>query len=535
MPLPSLPAEVRRMILTALVKDGCELASFAAVSREWQAVIEPQTFKRIRVTPSRIAELDAMTRRNRSHVRYLWLCVELERYGCDTCSPAGENDDVPMFNSVADDLLIKAAIQSLFSVLGTWDIGSSLTLDISVYSTSDQEHWFKYLTFEPDDDEDEASSNQGYSYIPSVNRAASCEVDDARHQWNTADDSFLEAQYAVQHVFTRILENYPEESDDEEMDGLEWWRELPLVPAITRLLLRQQTRRRWGPEALAELLSRLPRLSELHFEPWREWDDILQTYRDEEFMRLLESPSIRKLNRLTMFENFNQHYVDAYWDEDCSRIRRPNLDLGRILFQVGGNFESLSASFMMDAKDFFASDKGQPPKRWPNLRRLILTSQLLAPDQDETRVTDMLRAAARVAAYMPKLETLQIWNGRQNLAASFRYEAATEQGQASTITWRGTWEFILQAPVIQAWQSLASESSSHGLRVLYESIGADDVRCHGDAILLLELPEQVIRRVSVRQILNEERCMPPKPTTRGHYMTNPFRMPVFPNSIHPPF
>ncbi|OTA04697.1 hypothetical protein A9Z42_0052960 [Trichoderma parareesei] len=233
MPLPNLPAEVRRMILTALVKDGRELASFAVVSREWQAVIEPQTFKRIRVTPSRIAELDDMTRRNRSHVRYLWLCVELERYGCDTCSPTGENNDAPMFNSVADDLLIKEAIQSLFSILSTWNTGSSLTLDISVYSTSDQEHWFKYLTFEPDDDEDEASSNQGYSYIPSFNQVASCEVDDPRHRWNTADLSVYKAQYAVQNVFTRILDDQPDQSDDEEMDGLEWWRELPLVPAIT--------------------------------------------------------------------------------------------------------------------------------------------------------------------------------------------------------------------------------------------------------------------------------------------------------------
>jgi hypothetical protein len=153
MPLPDLPTEVRRMILEALVKNGCELARFATVSREWQAVIEPHTFKRIKVTSSRIAELDDMTRRNRSHVEYLWLCVELERYDCDTCSPDGEDDEVPMFNSAADDLLIQTTIQSLLLALSTWDRNSSLTLDISVYSTSDPEHWFKYLTFEPDGDE----------------------------------------------------------------------------------------------------------------------------------------------------------------------------------------------------------------------------------------------------------------------------------------------------------------------------------------------------------------------------------------------
>lgn len=202
--------------------------------------------------------------------------------------------------------------------------------------------------------------------------------------------------------------------------------------------------------------------------------------------------------------------MDAYRDGECSRIRPPNPDLSRTLYEVGGNYDSLSASFMVDAEGFFALDEGQPSKRWPNLRHLFLTSQLLAPDQDDTRITKMLRAAARAAAYMPKLERLQIWNGRRNLAALFKYEAATEQGQASTITWRGTWEFLLQPSVIQAWQSLASEPSPHGLRVIYEAIGGDEVRCHGDAMFLLELPELVIRRVSLRQMLNEERYMPLK-------------------------
>lgn len=194
---------------------------------------------------------------------------------------------------------------------------------------------------------------------------------------------------------------------------------------------------------------------------------------------------------------------------DCLRIRPPNPTLGRILSDVCINYESLSASFVVDADSFFAFDESQPPKRWPNLRHVCLTSQLLAPDEDETRVTNMLRAAAKAAVYMPKLETLQIWNGRKNLAALFKYETATKQGQTCTITWRGTWEFLLPASVIQAWQSLVSELSQNGMmRVIYESIDGDQVRCHGDAMLLLELPEVVIRRVSLRQIRNEQMYIP---------------------------
>lgn len=210
---------------------------------------------------------------------------------------------------------------------------------------------------------------------------------------------------------------------------------------------------------------------------------------------------------MSIFENFNQRYMDAFWDADCSRIRPPNPTLGQILSEVCGNLEFLSASFMLDAEHSFDLDDVQPPKRWPNLRCLFLTSQLLAPDRDETRIADMLRAAARAAAHMPKLETLKIWNGRKDLAALFKYEAATEQGQASTITWKGTWVLHLQAPVIRAWQFLASEPSQQ-LRVVYESIASDQVRCHGDAMVLLELPQMVIRHVSLRQILNEQLYIP---------------------------
>jgi hypothetical protein len=193
---------------------------------------------------------------------------------------------------------------------------------------------------------------------------------------------------------------------------------------------------------------------------------------------------------------------------DCSRIRPPNPALSRILSEVSSNYESLSASFVVDAEEFLVLDAYQPLKTWPNLRHLFLTSQLLAPDQDMTRVTNMLRAAARAAVYMPKLETLQIWNGRKNLAALFKYEPATEQGQTSTITWKGTWEFSLEASAVQAWQSLAPEPSQHGMRVIHESFDGDQVRCHGDAMLLLELPEVVIRHVSLRQIRNEQMYKP---------------------------
>lgn len=38
---------------------------------------------------------------------------------------------------------------------------------------------------------------------------------------------------------------------------------LPQAPAVTGVLLRQQTRRLWKPTALAQMFARLPRLKEV--------------------------------------------------------------------------------------------------------------------------------------------------------------------------------------------------------------------------------------------------------------------------------
>lgn len=52
--------------------------------------------------------------------------------------------------SNADNTLITKSLQHIFLALSVWEPDGSLLLDISVYSPSDSEHWFKYLTLKPD-------------------------------------------------------------------------------------------------------------------------------------------------------------------------------------------------------------------------------------------------------------------------------------------------------------------------------------------------------------------------------------------------
>ena len=101
-----------------------------------------------------------------------------------------------------------------------------------------------------------------------------------QYGWDTSALGLVPPQCAIDKVFAQIMGNAMLEVEDQEQET-EWWRQLPLVPAVTHLLIRQQNRRRWKPLALAEMIAGMPRLRELHYEPWREWDDLAQNDTDQ--------------------------------------------------------------------------------------------------------------------------------------------------------------------------------------------------------------------------------------------------------------
>ena len=142
-------------MLQNLMQDGCTLGRLATVSREWQTALERYNFARIKVTPSRLINFSSMIHRNRALVDYLWFCLELDDYGCTKCAPVHgvltdeEYDEAFSINDAAGCPLTMA-FQNLFSILSTWDPNGNLVLDISIYSPSDSNHWFPYLTFMPD-------------------------------------------------------------------------------------------------------------------------------------------------------------------------------------------------------------------------------------------------------------------------------------------------------------------------------------------------------------------------------------------------
>lgn len=258
------PPPARLSLLQALLKNGCSLAKLATVSREWQRVIEPHNFARVKVTLPRLADFGSMIHRHRSYVNYIWLCVELKRYSSleaysgNSCSLSQQ-----------DLSRVVKAIRTLFTELSKWEPSGKLLLDISIHSPSDSDHLLKYLWFGPDFPSSECLGLGNVDHL--LDDAGNC-----WHDWSAAG----KADKLIRKTMSSI---YPEDSPP-SADALErefkWWDQLSQVPAITGLLLRQQTRRTWLLSTLDEMLSHLPRLQEVFYEPWKLPDHDSQTDAD---------------------------------------------------------------------------------------------------------------------------------------------------------------------------------------------------------------------------------------------------------------
>jgi len=506
------PAEIRIVILQVLLQTEGSSASFATVSREWQAIIEQHNFSRIKLTlGSRLADFGSMTHRNRALVRYIWFCVELKAYDCSKCDPPSQSDDTWGI-SYEDNILVMNGLESLFSVLSTWGprpCGGVLQLDISVHSPSDSEHWYKYLTFEPDLSSEECAA----PWREQQSMLVRPELDDQKHGWRAGRQVSLPSRMALETMFEEIMDLGPFENEAQEM---EWWGQRPLVPAVTSVLLRQQTRRRWKPHALARLFPRFPKLQEIHYEPWREWTDGLQGFTDRSFQELFKSLSSSQLplQRLVLFENFAPDY--SVNERLCNNSRIAGTDVSYAVCSASLRLEQLSASFIVDASHFFDFACKHTSWVWANLTSVTLTTQLFVSRSNMTRIKDMLRDAAATAMRMPKLENMEMWNGDKGSAMLFRYQHRRPHSQPGTqrpavITWKGTWTRALvsrlRPPVIDAWEAVARQQNSLGLTIVEEALSESDaatIKSHGDAIHYLNLSGPVIRPISLQQIRMEQ-------------------------------
>ncbi|CAH0016473.1 unnamed protein product [Clonostachys rhizophaga] len=460
-----LPPEIRLTILRQLEKHP-QKSAYAAVSREWQAVIEKSTFRRLKLKEACLDAFDQMTQRQRGLVRHVCLDIELQRYACQSC---GRLESETWRR--ANNRLATRALYKLFSILSTWEpTREGLTLELHAYSTSDKEHWLKtcYLgTLEEDELLD--------SGLPLNTN----EIDDPSHGWVQGRQASLPPKDAMRRIYGGL--------------DIKFNRQLPQVQVVTKFLLGRQCRRQWTPPTLEQIWEKLPRLEEIVYEPWQLFEKPLQDFqRDGEYYKMVTSHLPAQLKKLSVFEDFNETLLSVFEKSSHSfyaffptgqsyigsmnpdRVRGPSRQVAEGFAARSLDLEHLSVAFMAEARHFI--DGVKKTWKWRELRSLSLTSRLMDRESNSLEISHLLRDAGAAALRMPKLEMMNIWNGAQGEACAFMYRQ-----EDSSIAWRGTWEFKFSRDVIQRWKKVVSRFARDELRVRLQLLDCE-ILSHGDAI-----------------------------------------------------
>jgi hypothetical protein len=246
----TLPAEIHLLILEAITQQKHPgWASSAAVCKEWQFVIERENFRQLKLHVPCLDDFERIAVRRQHLVHYISLDIELPCYTCRCCYWS-ESETWERRNSS----IVSKDIWKLFSILSGWTLAKQqgLALELSAYSPSDSDHWFKHYRFgsgRVGDDEDDVVSGRDMG---------SGLLDDPKHGWRNAQQETPPPRLAVLRLFAAINLRFP--------------AELPRVDVVTRLTIRRQLRRRLQPTALQLVLGKLSRLEHMVYEPWRVWN-----------------------------------------------------------------------------------------------------------------------------------------------------------------------------------------------------------------------------------------------------------------------
>ncbi|RYP20711.1 hypothetical protein DL765_002661 [Monosporascus sp. GIB2] len=388
--------------------------------------------------------------------------------------------------SRADEETVNEAVMKLFLILSTWlksdfTPHGGLTLEISFYSPSDWQHTFSgdlHLGPDPFETEDDERHR--------------LRIHDPYHGWHHGQRLERPLMEAISILLATI---------DPDL------RELPSVRVVTSLILRRQTRRALSTKSLQKIFKSLPGLECIDYEPWREFFRCPQYYRDRGYQNIILTSLPETLKVLTIFEDFNEdynivhcfNYIMREWPHLPELVRTPNPSVGAALASRSLGLERFSASYMVDAKDFFKACESNWV--WDNLTSLTLTSRLMTLCKPHPlAINKMLVDAGTAALGMPQLRTLVIWNGMKRNACAFRYQVTAN---STTLGWCGTWDLELNIDVLNVWRKAALRYTGHELSILASrNLNKQDIQSHAVAIRELNLSE-VIHPVSLEQILRE--------------------------------
>ena len=177
------------------------------------------------------------------------------------------------------------------------------------------------------------------------------------------------------------------------------------------------------------------------------------------------------------------------------------------LSESSSSLENLSIAFLINAEDFFINFWPMKLQTstiipWVNLRTLALTSRLLHPEIGRGKIKNLLIAAGRAAAFMPRLKVMEIWNGGEGHACLFRY---SNDGRTPQITWVSSWgpDVQFSDDVVSCWSALLN---GQHLTTTVNRLPRKrkQIKTYAAAILYLRLRSHVLHPISDYQLHWEE-------------------------------
>lgn len=471
-----------------------QLAVLATVSRDWQDFFEGQLFRRLTLKTTLDIETFAklVQGRRRVHVKWVWLRVELPMYDCQQCHRVDTPEDVLVQKQIFTNL-----VWNLFNVLSDWKSSETcqggITLELSAHSPSDVQHFNKDLRFRMHD-----TAWNRWDSRPVIPH------NDPFHGWSDGKNVKkipTEARYRLFGFGLRF--NY----------NLRCVRRLrmrlPKVSVVSSLVIRRQF-----PRAIAALRSlntiilSLTRLSSFSYEPWQ-GPTVAYQKRQDRSHAFLATEALRArrktLKKVSVFESHDDIFYRA--PKNATRQRLGKGYFSYALARTSHHLEELCVANNADAYEFFYAFRPQaPPSQrrwmvWKNLRKMSLTTRLLAPGHDDL----IILMAAEAAMAMPKLQIMELWNCwiSRGIAAIFRFRRGETE---ASIEFVSTWPegLSVSAAAKEAWGRVATAHRPLPLRWKHSTWAAGEIDGEHSVLSRLELVEHMLNPVSLRQIARED-------------------------------
>ncbi|RDL40524.1 uncharacterized protein BP5553_00503 [Venustampulla echinocandica] len=509
-----LPAEISLMILDMVAEDyrfqpsePRLRAGYATICREWQPVFEQRNFQRLILDQNRICNLEKFTGKNkrRDYLEHLFLRVRLDEYDCTVCQ---FKEDINTKNK--NNNCFSRAVWRLLIILSKWSgfvpsVGrygrrkKGLILELGAYSPSDCKHTFRDFHLEPNYPylEPRDLDEHGEAYKQRAERLELESLNDPFHGWvdGKRDVNGVISLEAKQRIIG-TLQIKAKLREFARFDAT-----FPKAEVVTGLLIRRQFYRKISAYSLSKLLREsFTCLEWLRHEGWHDID----TQQQAAFEKGLQQTLAPRTGR------------QAWACKSGS---------GKALSKASRSLNNLSAAFLVDARDFFADF--WPPNHWSphasqnsnanvvpweNLRKLTLTSHLLHPTTKPAIFRKLLTAVGRAAAFMPKLEVLEIWNAtltydsepltkdEKGAACVFQYVYSSKSPK---ITFASTWfrenlEYVLGSNMEYCWANLPRHGPGNQLTIVIGVLSRRPswFKHHDSAMTLLGVRGHVLHKLS---------------------------------------